>query len=47
MNKLNRNKPIRIGKVITVPIGQYKTQPKKEESKKVDPQSDGDRSFRR
>ena len=29
MNKLNRNKPIRIGKTITVPIGQYKTQPKK------------------
>ena len=29
MNKLNRNKPIRIGKTITVPIGQYKSQPKK------------------
>ena len=29
VNKLNRNKPIRIGKTITVPIGQYKSQPKK------------------
>ncbi len=29
VNKLNRNKPIRIGKTITVPIGQYKNQPKK------------------
>jgi len=29
VNKLNRNKPIRIGKVITVPIGSYKTPPKK------------------
>ena len=29
VNKLNRNKPIRIGKVITVPIGSYKSPPKK------------------
>ena len=29
VNKLNRNKPIRIGKIITVPIGSYKTPPKK------------------
>ena len=29
VNKLNRNKPTRIGKTITVPIGQYKSQPKK------------------
>ena len=28
-NKLNRNKPIREGKVITVPIGKYKPAPKK------------------
>ena len=29
VNKLNRNKPIRIGKIITVPIGTYKSPPKK------------------
>ena len=29
VNKLNRNKPIRIGKVITIPIGSYKSPPKK------------------
>ena len=29
VNKLNRNKPIRIGKVITVPVGSYKSPPKK------------------
>ncbi|MBI45769.1 MAG: hypothetical protein CMG66_06375 [Candidatus Marinimicrobia bacterium] len=29
VNKLDRKKPIRIGKTITVPIGQYKTQPRK------------------
>ena len=29
VNKLNRNKPIRMGKVITVPIGSYKSPPKK------------------
>jgi len=29
VNKLNRNKPIRAGKVITIPIGEYKTPPKR------------------
>ena len=29
VNKLNRNKPIRIGKVITIPTGSYKSPPKK------------------
>ena len=29
VNKLNRHKPIRIGKIITVPIGSYKSPPKK------------------
>ena len=29
VNKMNRNKPIRMGKVITVPVGSYKSPPKK------------------